>query len=151
MAKTNAEKRLNMLNLKKGIYLNEIAYGKLHLLKEDKSPYGDKEYVYKGRIHKGEVKFVTGYDLEKVIPVHGDWDYGYTLEGLARELFVAEKALVRENPIEKRTFVYVNPESKLCFTGDLGKEYNLFVRVFDNDDLGNPNFRWVVIYLEEAR
>lgn len=144
------EKRLNLLNLKKGIYFNEVSYGKLHLMENGVSAYGDKDYSYVGKIHKGEVRFVTGRDNHIQIPEKGDWDYGYTLEGQANTLFKAEKALVRYNGEEDRTFVYINDDSKLEFVGGLDREYEIHIRIFDRDEDGRTNFRWVVLYAEEV-
>lgn len=144
------EKKLNMFDLKEGIYFDEKAFGKLHLMKEGTSVYGDKEYVYEGRIHKGEVAFVLGSDLKRTIPVKGAWDYGYTLEGMAKDLFVADEALTKENEAEKRKFVYIKTNSKLRFVGDYRRNYRLHVRVFDIVD-EKPNYRWLVLFLEEVR
>lgn len=144
------EKKLNMFDLKDGIYLDEKAFGKIHLMKEGISLYGDKEYIYEGKIHKGEVVFLLGNDLKKTIPVKGAWDYGYTLEGMAKELFVASDALTKENEAEKRNFVYINSKSKLSFIGDFRRTYRLHVRVFDIVD-EKPNYRWLVLFLEEVR
>ncbi|MFA6829741.1 MAG: hypothetical protein WCR67_03450 [Bacilli bacterium] len=146
-----AEKRLNMFHLQDGIYFIENAFGKVHCLKEENSCYGDKQYCYTGRIHKGLVSFVTGKDLSNFIPVKGNWDYGFTLEGLAGRYFEAENALVKENLQEKRKFVYINSKSTLSFIGDSTKKYNLYIRIFDKNYTGQTNFRWITIYLEEAR
>lgn len=144
------EKKLDMLSLDDGIYFNEKGYGKLHLLKEETSVYGDKEFVYEGRIHKGEVTFIAGKTLSETIPLKGEWDYGYTLEGLAIDFFRPTNTLLKKSDIEHRTFVYTNPRSKLTFVGDYRKIYRLHVRIFDA--LGESyNYRWLVLYLEEVR
>lgn len=144
------EKRLNLLDLKKGVYFDEVSYGKLHRMENGTSAYGDKEYTYVGKIHKGEVKFLTGRNTDIIIPQKGDWDYGYTLEGQANQLFEAKNALVRYNEEEKRTFIYINDESKLEFLGGLDREYELYIRIFDRDPDGRTNFRWVVIFANEV-
>lgn len=140
------EKRLNLLDMKKGVYLDEVNFGKLHLMEDGVSVYGDKQYAYVGKIHKGEIKFVTGKDTNIVFPLKGDWDYGYTLEGEANNLFKAKNALVSYNGEEDRTFIYINDDSSLEFVGGLDKEYEVYIRIFDRDENGDTNFRWVVIY-----
>lgn len=97
------EKKLNMFDLADGLYFNEKSFGKLHYMKEGKSVYGDREYVFEGRIHKGEVAFVMGRDLKDMIPVKGNWNYGYTLEGMAKDLFRADDALIKESEVQYLT------------------------------------------------
>ncbi len=140
------EKRLNLLDMKRGVYLDEVNYGKLHLMEKGVSVYGDKQYSYVGKIHKGEIRFVTGKNFDLTFPIKGDWDYGYTLEGDANKLFKATNALVKYSEEEKRTFIYINDESKFEFIGGLDYDYELYIRIFDRDEDDYTNFRWVVIY-----
>jgi hypothetical protein len=144
-----AEKKLDYLEMNPGVYLIETSFGKVHGMKPGVSAYQDKDFEYVGRIHKGEVKFVVGADLSSEIPVRGDYDYGYTLEGPAQRLFTVEDALDKRNADENRTFCYIKPGSRLLFVGDGRKNYHLYVRCFPQgkDERGS---RWLVLYAVEA-
>ncbi|MFA6874280.1 MAG: hypothetical protein WCR16_01505 [Bacilli bacterium] len=135
-------------NVRDGVYMVEEAFGAPHKLKEGVSLYGDKDYEYVGRIHKGEICFRSGKDMSKSIPAPGDWDYGYTLEGIARDLFEVEGALVNNNGQENREFAYIGPDSKLKFVGNVRKKYKLYVRCFTAEN--SEEIRWLVLYAEEA-
>jgi hypothetical protein len=149
--KTENNQRLDLLNLKEGIYFNEVNFGQIHAMTASKSPFGDVQYGYVGRIHKGEIQFLTGSKLNTCIPMKGNWDYGFTLEGLAAHTFEAKDALVKVNAEEKRKFVYINDKSKLIFNGDPKLTYRLYIRIFDTNLVGQTNYRWITLYLEENR
>jgi hypothetical protein len=143
-------KRLNLLKLVDGVYFDEKGFGEVHLMNENESIFGVKEYVYKGKIHKGRCGFVSGKKLAVKIPEKDDWNHGYTLEGLSQDIFKVDNALVIKNGMEKRTFCYINHRSTLKFVGDPTKEYALYVRIYENA-YGIENNRWVVIWSELAK
>lgn len=125
------------------LYLQEVASGKLHQLTKQVASWGGEEYVLKGNIAKGKVKFVRGEKLDQNVPAVGD-DHGYTLEGKAQELFVVKNALNEKSECENRSFNYINNKSTLEFVGNAKDQVSLYVRVYDNEE----NNRWVVIYAE---
>lgn len=139
--------KADVLNFKEGVYLNEKSYGEVHLLDEQFDENNEVEYVFEGKLHKGAVALNTGKTLQITIPSIG-YDHGYTLEGAAQEIFKAEKALSVYNPSERRTFVYINPQSKLTFVGDPEKTYKIVFHIYDNCH-GENNNRWVVVFAEQ--
>ena len=148
--KTESAKRLNLLNLPDGVYFDEKSFGMIHLMTAQKSIFGIDEYVYKGKIHKGRCCFLTGKNLSKCAPSGDNWNHGFTLEGIAQEIFTVDKALIAKNAAERRTFCYTNSNSVLKFVGDPKKKYNIFARIYENA-YGIGNYRWVVIYAEAAK
>jgi hypothetical protein len=152
MAKHNRRNRpavnkVDFRNVKEGLYLDEKSFGDVHLLNEVIDENGEKMYVYKGALHRGTLTLVTGKTLKVTIPSVG-YNCGWTLEGDANEIFTVEDALVCYNPAEHRTFCYNNEHSKLTFTGDTNKEYEMHIHVYDNCH-GELNNRWVVIWAKE--
>lgn len=147
--KRNREKinRINFLNLGDGVYLNEVSVGQLHLMREQDAVVGGKEYVYEGKLNAGEITFIGGADLKTTLVERDGFNHGYTLEGVAKEIFTGDAALNIYNPVEHRTFVYTNSSAALTFVGDPEKEYRLFVRFYENT-YGDNNNRWGVIYGE---
>lgn len=142
-------KKLNYTSLEAGIYLDEVAYGEIHKM-ETQSAEKDTvtEFVYEGNLHHGEVKFITGEKLQNQIPEMEGFNHGYTLEGIANEIFAVENSLDIYSNSEQRTFNYTKKDSKLIFKGDEKKEYSLFVRFYENC-YGENNNRWAVIYASE--
>ena len=138
---------INYLKLGDKLYLVEKQYGKVHLLDEEISIYGDPSYYFVGNLHKGEVELLAGKRLEQKVPEAGDWNYGFTLEGEAKHLFRFENALVKESKEEGKTFVYITNESKIFYAGLPNEEVSLHFRLFDSYE-GRYNFRWVVIYAD---
>lgn len=131
-----------------GVYIDDVAFGELHLMKVEKAKasYVD-EFVYEGKLHNGEIKFLGGSTLVQM-PSMAGFNHGYTLEGDAQYIFEVENALDVYSSNEKRTFNYTQASSKLKFIGDSSKEYVLYVRFYENC-YGNLNNRWAVIYAEE--
>ncbi len=144
---TKENKTVNLLDLKDGVYFDERAFGRVTPMSKQTSIFGCDEYVFKGRIHKGRCDFVGGKDLEEIIPEHLDYDHGYTLEGLAQKIFEVDNSLNIYSPYEDRTFCYINSKSNLKFIGDPRRNYELYVRVYDNAH-GYKNNRWVVIWAQ---
>lgn len=140
-------RKLDVFNLPLGVYLDEKGFGEIHLLHSHRSANGEPELMYEGLLHKGQLALVTGANLEKQIPTQG-YNHGYTLEGLAQQLFVVDYACVSYNAQEDRTFAYINPTSKLMFQGDPAKKYRVFFHIYENC-VGEENNRWVVINAEE--
>ncbi len=141
-------KKVDVLNLPLGIYLDEKGFGEIHLLHAHRSPNGEPEVMYEGKVHKGELALVTGKNLELQVPTQG-FNHGYTIEGFAQQLFLVENACVSYNAKEDRTFAYINPTSKLVFTGNPDKKYKIYFHIYENC-IGKDNNRWVVINAEEA-
>ncbi len=139
-------KKVDVLNLPEGIYLDEKGFGEIHPLSSHRAVSGEPELVYEGPLHKGKIGLVTGKDLKVNIPSLG-YDHGYTLEGKAQEIFVVDNGLDIYSPSEKRTFCYINPSSSLVFIGDPSKKYRIYFRIYENC-YGNNNNRWVVINAE---
>lgn len=142
---------LESLDLKNGsthFYMIEQGFGLVHKLRKNKSIFGIDEYVYTGRLHKGDLTFATGEELKIIVPRHGKYNYGFTLEGEANEMFKVRNALTSYNKFENRTFSYVNPNSVLEFVGDPFVNYSLYVRIYE-DCYGVKNSRWVVIYAQK--
>ena len=138
-------KKVDIIKTPEGICLNEKSFGKVHELVKETSIFGVEEYIYRGKLHQGEITFVGGEGLKDVYPTKEGENHGYTLEGEAQKLFRAENALVRHSESEDRDFVYVNPRSVLKFVGDSRKNYEIHIRIYDNC-YGNGNNRWVVIF-----
>lgn len=136
--------KVDFRDVKAGLYLDERSFGNVHLLNEYLDENKEKMYVYRGKLHNGEISLLTGENLKTVVPSFG-YDHGWTLEGEANALFVAENALVRYNEFEHRTFCYNNETSKLMFVGNPSKQYELHIHVYDNCH-GTENNRWVVIW-----
>jgi hypothetical protein len=131
------------------IYLDELAYGEVHPLKLTKAMDSQvDEYVYCGKLHQGEIKFLAGDKLDCQIPDIDGFNHGYTLEGLANDIFEVQAALDIYSSVEKRTFNYTKNDSKLVFKGDKKKDYAIYIRFYDNC-VGNINNRWAVIFAEE--
>ncbi len=146
-----AEKKINLLDIKEGVYLDEKSFGTVKKLeKNDKCIFGIDEYMYHGKLHKGRIGFVLGQELKQVAPVLEDFNHGYTLEGESQKIFSVEHALNVYSAWEERTFSYVNGKSELKFVGDPTKSYDIYVRIYDNA-YGIENYRWVVIYAEESK
>lgn len=143
------EDKLNLLNVKDGCYLDELTYGTIFPMKEQEAKVGGKEYVYSGKIRRGACAFLLGEGLKEKVPDIDGYNHGYTLEGIADEIFDVKDALDIYSSSEHRTFCYTNADSKLIFVGSPDKEYNLYVRFYDKDANGS-NHRWCVIYAEEA-
>ncbi|MFA6861235.1 MAG: hypothetical protein WCR56_02500 [Bacilli bacterium] len=143
-------KKLNLLKLVDGVYFDERGFGEVHLMNENESIFGVKEYVYKGYIHKGRCGFVSGKKLAVKIPCKEEWNHGYTLEGAAQDIFKVDNALCIRNGMEKRTFCYINSKSVFKFVGDPNVQYALYVRFYENC-YGVENNRWVVIWAEEVK
>ncbi len=144
-----AVKKIDYSMVKEGIYLDEVSYGEIHQMdkKFSNETYVD-EYVYEGKLHSGEVKFITGDKLLMQIPSMDGYNHGYTLEGDAQKLFKVENALDVYSSDEMRTFNYTKVDSKLVFIGDQKKTYTIYVRFYDNC-YGSLNNRWAVIYVED--
>ena len=151
MAKTTKRNRkpvqkVDILNLPEGVYLDEKGFGEIHPLTVDEDDFGEREYIYRGTLHKGALAIVTGKKLTITVPMPG-YDHGYTFEGAAQEIFKVENALNVTNPAERRTFSYINPHSQLTFFGDPKQEYEIHFHIYDNCK-GENNFRWVVVRAE---
>jgi hypothetical protein len=132
-----------------GIYIDEVSFGEIHLMEQTFSNEACvDEFVYEGKLHNGEVKFITGEKLATQIPGMNGYNHGYTLEGIAQEIFKVENALDIYSTDEGRTFNYTKTDSKLVFVGDKKKEYVIYVRFYDNC-YGDENNRWAVIFAEE--
>lgn len=145
--KKRTTKKLDLSHLPEGVYFDEKAFGKVHLMEVNKSIFGVDEYVYKGKIHKGRCGFLGGLRLSEQAPRPEDRDHGYTLEGLANEIFEVDNALVCHNEGDNRTYCYTNSKSALKFVGDPSKNYELYVRIYENA-YGINNYRWVVIWAQ---
>jgi|WetSurMetagenome_2_1015567.scaffolds.fasta_scaffold70352_2 hypothetical protein len=141
-------KTLNLKELPDGVFFDEQAFGRVHIMDVNPSIFGVDEYVYSGRIHKGRCGFLCGKKLNQEAPVLTNWDHGFTLEGVAQQIFTVDKALICVNKDENRTFCYVNHYSRLKFIGDPMKEYQLYVRIYENA-FGIENYRWVVIWAQD--
>lgn len=128
-----------------------VENGENHLLRKNHSIYNMDEYVYSGKINKGIVNFSISKDGQVVnIPALKQPNYGYTFEGLADEVFKVGNALECYNEQENRSFIYINEDSFLTFIGDPLKQYNVYIRLFDNE-FGFDNDRWLVVYVEEEK
>lgn len=138
--------KLDILNLPEGIYLDEKGYGEIHPLTMRDDDYGNREYVFEGSLHNGELALITGRKLTINIPTPG-YDHGFTFEGDAQRIFKVENAMTVYNPAERRSFCYINQGSKLTFVGDPKQEYEITFHIYDNIH-GENNFRWVVIKAE---
>lgn len=149
--RVKAEKKINILDIKDGVYLDEKSFGTVKLMeKNEKCIFGIDEYMYSGKLHKGRIGFLVGKDLKQVAPIQDDYNHGFTLEGAAKDIFEVEKALNIYNAAEKRTFSYVNGKSVLKFVGNPAQKFDIYVRIYDNA-YGIENYRWVVIYAEESK
>lgn len=141
--------KLDYSSISDGIYIDEVSFGEIHKLELRVAEASNvDEYVYEGKLHKGEIKFVTGEKLATVIPTYTGFNHGFTLEGEAKYIFEVENALDVYSNNESRTFNYTKVDSKLIFKGDSRKTYAIYVRFYENC-LGNNNNRWAVIYAEE--
>lgn len=148
--KRNREKVavIDYSNITDGIYLNELSFGLVHKLESQVAKDSSTiEYHYHGRLHNGEIKLLTGTNMDVSIPELDGFNHGFTLEGVAKYIFKVENCLDVYSNGEKRTFNYTKKDSKLMFVGDKKKEYSLYIRIYDNC-YGDNNFRWVVIYAE---
>lgn len=154
MAKLDKRKKLpvqkiDYTNVEDGIYLDDVSYGEIHPMKKIFSSEACvDEYVYEGKLHRGEIKFIAGENLAYQIPAMAGYNHGYTLEGLAQKIFKVENALDIYSNDENRIFNYTKEGSSLVFVGDKKKEYVVFVRFYDNC-YGDVNNRWAVIFAEE--
>lgn len=136
-----------VLPLQDGVYLYYPEGEKYIALSGRTSPYNDKEYVFMGRLEPGEIKILRVEGKERTyLPLHGEWNYGYTLEGDAKALFHVSKALLDYNAKEDRSFAYVSTDSKLYFAGREGT-YLITLRLFG--DFGKEGNRWAVLYLQK--
>lgn len=128
------------------LYIEEVSSSTRHQLQKATASWneGQVEYVYKGKLAKGVVRFLTGKNLSTTVPSTSGEDHGYTLEGKAQQLFEVSKALNVQNEWEGRSFNYINEKSTLKFVGDPKAEVSLYVRVYQNES----DNRWVVIYAE---
>lgn len=142
-------KKLNYTSLEDGIYLDDVAFGEIFKMELQKAEGSSvDEYVFEGKLHHGEIKFITGEKLLNQIPTMDGFNHGYTLEGDAQKIFHVEEALDIYSTNEQRIFNYTKKGSKLVFNGDLKKEYVIYVRFYDNC-YGDDNNRWAVIFAEE--
>lgn len=139
--------KVDLFNLPETLYLNEKGYGEIHDLSLERGKDGVKEYVYHGKLHKGNISLVFGKELGYTIPTPG-YNHGFTLEGKAQEIFTVDCSLMVYNAMEHRFFCYINPNSELFFKGNTKKDYSIYFRIYDNVN-GENNNRWVVIYAEE--
>jgi len=132
-----------------GLSLSEVSFGRIHSLERGISSYGDESYKFQGHLHKSEICFYYGSDFTQSVPVPGNGDYGFTLEGDSRELFYSKNADVSENNNEGRTYIYINEKSKLFFNGSTLLEYAIYFRVF-KEEVNNRFVRWISIYAEKS-
>lgn len=132
-----------------GLSLAEVSYGRIHSLERSVSSYGDESYKFQGHLHKSEVSFFYGSDFSQSVPVPGNGEYGFTLEGEARELFSSKNAFVSENNNEGRTYLYITDKSQLFFNGSALLEYSIYFRVF-KEEVNNKLVRWISIYAETS-
>ena len=147
MANSKQAVNFDLLTLPKGVYLNEVSFGKVHQMDEEISPvFNCIEYIYTGKIHFGEIQFLGGDRLADRYPSVAERDHGYTFEGKANEVFEVVDALSAYNDEEGRTFNYIKPGSRLIFKGAANEEYEVHIRIYDNVT-GVNNNRWVVIYV----
>lgn len=145
MKKEYGKKNLiDINNLKGDLFLVENSFGRVHELDCREDENGEKEYRYIGRLHNGKTSLISGVKLLNVIPTAG-YDHGYTLEGVAKNIFEVENGLSIYNASEKRTFNYINANSTLNFVGDKDKTYEIYIKIYDK--CGNN--RWVVIAAKE--
>ncbi len=140
----------NNSNSSAGLSLSEVSFGRIHSLERGISSYGDESYKYIGHLHKSEIAFFYGDDFAQSVPVPGNGEYGFTLEGVSRELFVAKNAYVSEANNEGRTYIYINERSKLFFIGSTLSEYAIYFRVF-KEEVNNRLVRWITIYAEKNK
>ena len=137
---------LNYTNVANGVYLDEVQFGMIHELKKQKQSHSEvEEFVFKGKLHKGEVKFICGDRLKEVSPILEGFNHGYTLEGKAQELFEVRGALDIFSKNENRSFNYTKEGSTLVFVGSDKEEVTLYVTFYENC-YGEMNNRWAVIY-----
>ena len=137
------------LPLPDGVYLYYPEQERYIALSEKVSAYGDKEYAFLGNLTMGEIKIIKVENgVRYILPLKGDWNYGYTLEGDAKALFHVTDALLDYNAKEARSFAYITATSKLYFSGVEGR-YFLTLRLFGEE--GKEGKRWVVLYLSRRR
>lgn len=117
-----------------------------HAFKKSVSPiYGVDEYVFKGKLVKGAVKFIRKDG--KSVPTNDIYNSGYTLVGKAMQLFAVKNALVEcSHTSEDQSYNYGNPKTVLEYVGD-DKVHTLYVRIYDNAH-GEENDRWVTISID---
>lgn len=132
-----------------GLSLSEVSFGRIHSLDRGISSYGDESYKFVGHLHKSEIAFFYGEDFTQAVPVPGNGEYGFTLEGDSRELFFAKNAYVSDAANEGRTYIYINERSKLFFNGSTLSEYAIYFRVF-KEEVNNRFVRWISIYAERT-
>lgn len=144
--------KVDFSDFKEGIYLDDVAFGNVYPLMKRKSDFSEdvEEFVFEGKLHHGEIRFLTGDGLAVALPEVEGYNHGYTLEGDAVHLFKVENALDIYSDNEKRTFNYTKKDSRLIFVGDSKKDYVLFVRFYENC-YGDFNNRWAVIFAEEKK
>lgn len=133
-----------------GLSLSEVSYGRIHSLDRGISSYGDESYKFNGHLHKSEIVFYYGDNFSQSVPVPGNGEYGFTLEGVARQLFVSKNAYVSEAENEGRTYIYITDRTKLYFTGSTISEYAIYFRVF-KEEVNNRLVRWITIYAENSK
>lgn len=131
-----------------GIYLDEVQFGMIHKMELHKQPKTNvDEFVFKGKLHRGEVRFITGDKLTFSLPVLDGYNHGFTLEGKAKDLFQVKDALDVFSENENRTFNYTKASSKLFYIGNMKEEITLYVTFYENCYGDNTN-RWAVLYAE---
>ncbi len=145
--KNRTIKSLDLNNSENHMYMIEQSFGLVHKMRWNNSIFNTEEFVYTGRLHKGKLTFATGKDLKVVVPRRGKFNYGFALEGIAKDIFKVRNSLNIYNKFENRTFSYINPNSYLEFIGDPFVEYSLYVRIYE-DCFGIKNSRWAVIYAQ---
>lgn len=147
----NKNRTLKSLELNTGennFYLIEKSFGLVHKMRRNKSIFSVDEFVYTGRFHKGLLTFVSGKELQTIVPIRGKFNYGYTLEGEAKEIFKVNNSLVCPNKFENRSFCYINSNSTISYIGDPFTIYSIYVRIYENC-VGSNNNRWVVIWAQK--
>lgn len=142
------KKKINLTDVKPGLYLDEITYGDILPLTEQEASVGGKEYVYEGKLHHGKIAFVGGEGLKEIFPEMEGFNHGFTLEGVAPKIFEVRNALNIYSETEKRLFSYSTKKSELHFLGDPKKVYKLYLRFYDKQNEETTE-RWAVLYVEE--
>lgn len=142
------KKTLNLVSVEEGLYFDEVTYGEIFPLKEEEASVGGKEFVYEGKIRRGQCAFIGGKDLKDRFPTMEGFNHGFTLEGVAKNIFDVKNSLNIYSEAEKRTFCYTNHNSQLYFVGDPEKVYRFYIRFYDKVNDGT-NERWAVLYAEE--
>lgn len=115
------------------------------LFSQQSKVYSGIEYVFKGRLEKGQQISFVHFDGRR-IPVRSGNNCGYTLVGKAKDVLQVKSALVCYDSQEDQEYVYVNQSSSLFYIGETS-DRTIYVRVFDNFT-GNNNDRWLVISVD---